>query len=54
MNGGARRQCSGDQSLFHAVQIVQLALQHGDAGRALGHRQRVIGPTSPHEVRESK
>jgi hypothetical protein len=24
------------------------------ARRAVSHRQRVIGPTSPHEVRESK
>ena len=45
---------AGDQRLLHAVQLVQLALQRGDARRALGHRQRVIGPTSPHEVHESK
>jgi len=32
-----------DKRLLHAVQLVQLALERGDAGRALRHRQRVIG-----------
>jgi hypothetical protein len=29
---------NGDKRLLHAVQLVQLALQRGDAGRALGQK----------------
>jgi hypothetical protein len=32
----------GDKYLLNAVQLVQLALQHGDARRALSYRQRIV------------
>jgi hypothetical protein len=56
VDGGARRECGGDQSLLDAVQLVEFALERGDARRALRHGQRVIGHPLDlaHEVRESK
>jgi hypothetical protein len=56
VDGLTGRDRGGDKYLLDAVQLVQLELQRGDARRALGHRQRVIGHPLDlaHEVRESK
>ena len=49
MDGGARRDCGGDEYLLDAVQLVQLALKRGHARRTLGHRQGALAmrSTSP-------
>jgi hypothetical protein len=39
----AGRDRGTNQRLLRPVQLVQLALQSGDARRSLGHRQRVVG-----------
>jgi hypothetical protein len=43
VDGLTGRDRGGDERFFDKTQLLEFALQRGDARRALGHRQRVIG-----------